>query len=331
MFDYDLAVIGAGGAGVMAHLRAVLNRDRSILFQGDADTKRRGRATWVEEVDNIPGMHGLKKPITATAKSTLKWIEQQDQLKDYQQLVKGKVTQIEPLETGFRLHYATRKSEDTVRARYVVLATGIMDVQPHIQGSIQPILPYANAGHALYCLRCDGHRTLGHKLSVLGPINTAVQIAALMQERYGHETVSLLTHGDNSEISADNARLMQAYGMTAYNSPIVEILGDPTTALEGFRLEDGQEVATSNVIVALGSIIYNELLTAIGGKVDEKGRVLVNEKYESSVPDLFVVGDLVSGSKMQIYTAWEEAVIAAEEINRRLRAIRRAERLASVT
>ncbi|MCP4590091.1 MAG: hypothetical protein GY842_05055, partial [bacterium] len=62
----DIAVIGGGGAGTMAYLRSVLNHDRTVLFMGDAETKRKGRATWVGEVDNIPGMHDLKRPITGT-------------------------------------------------------------------------------------------------------------------------------------------------------------------------------------------------------------------------------------------------------------------------
>ena len=46
-----IAVIGGGGAGTMAYLRAVLNMDPSVLFLGDADSKRKGRATWVLEVE----------------------------------------------------------------------------------------------------------------------------------------------------------------------------------------------------------------------------------------------------------------------------------------
>lgn len=62
--------------------------------------------------------------------------------------------------------------------------------------------------------------------------------------------------------------------------------------------------------------------------MDPAGKALVNENYESSVEGLFVVGDLVSGKKMQIYTAWDEAVDAADEIDRRLRARKRAARRA---
>lgn len=318
-FDTEIAIIGAGGSGIMAYLRAVLNRDHTVLFQGDSETRRKGRATWVHAVDNIPGMHNMKNPITGTATSTLKWIHEQPELSDFGTPIKGKVTQVQRLEEGFMLHYHEKKADKTLIAKYVILATGIMDVQPEINGSIKPLLPFANKGHALYCLRCDGHRTLGHQLSILGQPNKTVQIAALMHERYGHEKIQLLAHGHGEELSEDNARLMRAYGMHLYRPPILAVHGDPKEGLEGFLLADGTEIKCTQVIVALGSIIYNELFKVLGGDLEDDGRIKTDAKYETSIPGFFAIGDLVAGTKMQLYTAWEEAVIAVEEINRRKR------------
>ncbi len=42
---------------------------------------------------------------------------------------------------------------------------------------------------------------------------------------------------------------------------------------------------------------------------------------------LFVVGDQEAGRKMQVYTAWDEAVDAADEVNARIRAELRSRRL----
>ncbi|MFQ5507328.1 MAG: hypothetical protein ACE5F1_21385 [Planctomycetota bacterium] len=147
---FDLAVVGAGGAGTMAHLRGVLNRDRSVIFLGDAKSRKKGRATWVFEVDNIPGMHGLNRPITSTSASTLEWIASQPELAELSHTVKAAVSRIEPSERGFVVRYSERKEERSLLADFVILATGVMDVQPEIRGSIQPILPFANRGDVLY-------------------------------------------------------------------------------------------------------------------------------------------------------------------------------------
>ncbi len=324
----DIAIVGAGGAGTMAYLRAVLNGGRAALFLGDAESKRKGRATWVLEVDNIPGMHDLKRPITQTTKSTLKWIEAQAGLGEGCVTLPGRVEQLEREGAGFVLRWTKRGEAHELRARYVVVATGIMDVQPEIGGSIQPILPFANRGDAIYCIRCDGHQTRGKRLSVISNSSTGAHIAAMMIERYGHEHVDLLTNGVEVEFSESAQRLIRGYGMSVHTAPLAAVLGDPKQAgLEGFELEGGGRVASEKAIVALGIIAYNELLQAVGAELNEQGKAVVGPKYESSVPGVFVVGDLVAGEKMQIYTGWDAAVDALDEIDLRLRTERRAQRL----
>lgn len=320
---FDLAVVGAGGAGTMAYLRGVLNANRCALFTGDADSKRKGRATWVLEVDNIPGMHDLERPITKTSSSTLKWLAGQEALKDFGTVMKSKVTSIQRDGDLFVVEHASRKESASLRARHVILATGIMDVQPEIGGTIEPIFPYANRGEAIYCVRCDGHQTIGKTLGVIGRSDTAVYIASMMMDRYGQERVPVLTNGPGAEFTDKGRETAQLYGIEIIEQPIAEVYGADEEGLQGFVLEGGQRVEMERVIVALGIIAYNELLTSLGGEVDANGKALVDEHFETNVPGLFVVGDLVAGKKMQIYTAWDEAVDAADEVDRRVRARKR--------
>ena len=333
MEHYDIAVIGSGGAGTMAHLRAVLNGDRSVLFSGDANTKRKGRATWVTEVDNVPGLHDMKRPITATTKSTLEWIRNQDELKSWNHEIKAVVTDVRNMSNAdgsrFELIYEDKSGRNGITASYVINATGIMDVQPHIGGSIQPILPFANRYDVLYCIRCDGHKTIGKKLSVIGNTGTAISMAATLVERYEHRNVAILANGLTTDYSESSLELAEAYGMRLFDSAIKTVRGDAKGAgLEGFELEDGAFVDTNSSFVALGIIAYNQLLLSVGAEVTDNGRAIVSDKYESSVAGFYVVGDLVSGRKAQIYTAWDEAVDAADNINSRLRLEKRERRLA---
>ncbi len=320
---YDMAVIGAGGAGTMAYLRGVLNGNRVALFTGDADAKRKGRATWVMEVDNIPGMHDLDRPITKTSSTTLKWLESQEHLKGYGTVFKSKVAKLSRANDHFVLEHVSRKESASLRARHVVLATGVMDVQPHIGGSIEPIFPFANNGDAIYCVRCDGHKTLGERLGLVGRSDTAIHIGSMLMDRYGHETAPVLTNGPGAEFSDKARDVAELYGIEIHEEPITAILGDKDTGLQGFELEGGKRVDMTRAVISLGIIAYNELLTSLGGEVDEVGKAKVDASFESSVPDLFVVGDLVTGKKMQVYTAWDEAVDAADEIDRRVRARKR--------
>ncbi len=319
--NFDIGIIGGGGAGTMAYLRSVLNHDRVIFFMGNADTKRRGRGTWVGDVENIPGLHGMARPVIATQKSTLNWIQKQDSLKEFGEPLSETVTSIRKEEKCFVLSYKNKKEEEEeVRVKFVVMATGIMDKQPLIQGSMDPVFPFANRGDLLYCIRCDGHRTYGHRVSVLGNGDAAVNIAAVLKERYGHKEVPILTNGEKMVLSSSSQDLLKLYDFPVFESPIRRILGDPKEGLKGFQLEaENQTVSTDRSIVALGTIVYNELAKQMNLHLDADEKIVVSSKYETSEENVFAVGDVISGKKMQIYTAWDEAVDAADEINRRLR------------
>ena len=324
---FDVAVVGAGGGGTMAFLRAVLNGDRAVLFTGDADDKRRGRATWVGQVDNIPGMHDVRKPITSTAASTLKWIRGHAHLAPLADVQKSSVKSITRDGDVLALEHASRKSSGTVRARFVILATGIMDRQPHIKGSIEPVFPFANRGDLIYCVRCDGHHTIGKDTAVIGDGESAAWIAVLLKERYDNPRMTVVTNGAEPTYGDKVQALLDLYGITRETAPIAELVADDEGALASIALDNGTSVSAKKAIVALGIIPYNQLLTGLGGEVDDRGRAVVSDVYESTATGVFVVGDLVAGKKMQVYTAWDQAVDAADAINTRLRTAQRRKRL----
>jgi thioredoxin reductase (NADPH) len=273
-------------------------------------------------VDNIPGQTGMKNPIMHTTKQTIDWIGAHPHLKDKSEVIKSRVEKIERVDGRFQLHYTPRKQDPTyATADYVILATGIMDRQPLIRGEMDPIFPFANNGDFIYCVRCDGHHTIGKKLSVLGHDDSAPFLAQLMADRYEHSHVDIFLHGEEAQFSDKAQNIIDTYGFTVYPSRIDQILGDgKDKGLEGFVLEDGQQIETKKCIITLGIIAYNELAVSLGAKVAPNGRVEVSKEFESSVDNLFVVGDLASGYKMQIYTGWDQAVDAADAVNRRVRA-----------
>ena len=75
--------------------------------------------------------------------------------------------------------------------------------------------------------------------------------------------------------------------------------------------------------VSLGLIVYNELAKQLGAELDGRGFVIGNEGGLTSVPGLYVAGDLKANTRKQIYTAWDNAVSAATAINLIIRTKRR--------
>lgn len=318
---YPVCVIGGGSAGTMAVLRTILNNDECLFFPGSPKDKKRSRALWVRRIENMPAHLSYKRGIEDPNAETMKWIAE-SAFKD--NLHTQKNIGVVSIEKKLN-HFEIRDSKENIYfAHYVILCTGVMDIQPEIKGSIETVFDYANAQTIDYCLICDGHHVLGKKTSVIGHGNGAAWVSIMLYERYRPENFTILTNGKKAEFQDDTKRLIEYYGIKVLESPITEVVGhDKGKVLEGFVLEDGTKVESEMCFVSLGLIVYNELAKQLGAELDERGFVKADDSGQTTIPGLFVAGDLKANTKKQIYTSWDTAVNAANAINMKIRASRR--------
>lgn len=318
---YPVCVIGGGSAGTMAALRTVLNNDDCLFFPGSPKDKKKSRALWVRKVENIPAHFQYKRGIEEPNAETLKWIAE-SAFRDRLHLQKN--TGVTSLKKDGN-HFTITDSKGNVhRAKFVILCTGVMDVQPEIKGSIETVFDYANAQTIDYCLICDGHHVLGKRTGVIGHSNSTAWVAIMLHERYQPRPLVILTHGKEPEFAEETSKLIQAYNIEVKTSAIKDVIGEEKgKILKGFDLESGERVETDITFVALGMIVYNELAIEAGAAVDERGFVKTDESGLTNVDGLYVAGDLRANAKKQIYTAWDQAVNSANAINMKLRQERR--------
>ena len=129
---------------------------------------------------------------------------------------------------------------------------------------------------------------------------------------------------EEPEFDEEVKKLHEAYGITVEKSAIKEVRGNAKELLlEGYTLEDGTEINSEISFVSLGMLVYNELATALGAEVDERGFVKTNKKGETNIEGLYAIGDLQADTKKQIYTSWDMAVDALDDIDNKIRRILR--------
>jgi thioredoxin reductase (NADPH) len=318
MSIFDVAVIGGGSAGTMAMQRTILNNDSCLFFTGTAKHKKKSRAFWVSKVENMPAHFQYKKAIEEPNKDVVDWINQSP-FKSKLTLKKniGVVSIKKGLDGNFVI---VDSNEEIHQAKFVILCTGVMDIQPVIEGSINPILPFANVQLADYCLRCDGHHVLNKRLAVIGHSLSTIWVAVMLYERYQCPEVSILTNGEDLVFDEETKKLFDKYKFKLHKEKIIQIIGDPKqNILNGLKLSTNHLVEADYVFISLGMIVYNDLAKELGANLDDRGFVLTDAKGKSSVDGFFVAGDLRANTKKQIYTAWDTAVDAADEINTLLR------------
>ena len=97
-----------------------------------------------------------------------------------------------------------------------------------------------------------------------------------------------------------------------------EIVGEDNkvTKVIGTNKETGEKVEfeTDGVFVFVGLLPNTQFLKDTNIELDEVGLVRSNEKLETTMPGVFVAGDVRSGATMQIATATGEGATAALHI-----------------
>ena len=363
---YDIIVVGGGMGGSAAALRAVQYNLNTCWYYGDKKTSTASRSRWIYNIDNMIGFHdGIlkdefvklfsqpedeavrQKIINAhfhisgkeILKNTRERIESENS--DHIEIIDSAAINAK-FENGY---FVVSDGDREVKSEYLVIATGVMDTQPHVLkgrgkdviDSTRWIYPYANRETILYCIRCEGHLTRGESVAVIGSGITAQWISFMLYERYG-VNVSLLTNGEELNSNEETTKLLDLYKVKVYKERIIDAVGEKGGQLRKFVLADGMEIEVKFGLIAMGlHRVYNDLIVQLGGELmdedqpTEKRHVRVDKQSETSIPNLFVVGDMAKRDNeivmKQIYTAQEYAVRAVDTVDSRTRTKRRKELL----
>lgn len=100
-------------------------------------------------------------------------------------------------------------------------------------------------------------------------------------------------------------------------SQLQSIEGDRNGKVRGVVIETAngiEKIATNFVFMGLGEIPNSEMaVEALGVKVGNKNEILVNSRLQTSVPNVYAVGDLI-GAPMEMFKARKSGVYAARNV-----------------
>jgi thioredoxin reductase (NADPH) len=295
----DCLVVGGGPAGLTAGLYlARFNRHVLIVDSGAS------RASWIPTSHNFPvfaegisgaellarqrahaehyGIHPLRGTVSALRKRS----------NDF-------VATVEGCEGGSR----------QVRARYVMLATGCVDIEPEL-----PDLPDAvQRGLVRYCPICDGYEAKGKKVAVIGYGDQGIGEALFVARTYARD-VTLLTLGHRMELDEAEREKLRRARVKIVQEPVeaLDVEGDRITAIRVGGTEHRFDILYS----ALGLTCRSDLGLALGAHADDSGALIVDDHNRTSVPGLYAAGDVVRDLN-QIVVAMAHAAVAATNIHNR--------------
>jgi thioredoxin reductase len=330
---YDIAVIGAGPAGAQAAVSASHQMRHVLVLDAGQVSNRKGRAYWSKSVEfeDVPVFNGVTGPTFLAAlrdwmaHRPVREVEIAGETRRYGIEVRGGVlmqlkrdgdvflleTSVSPLVDG------QAKELTLFRARRVIVASGFEDKWPEIEidesatrmfQRYRAVFRYAGNRRGWHvCIRCDGHLHVNQPLALLG-VGDAIYDAALGAQDFT-DRITIFTNGRPNGLSPGALAQARERNIVIDERRIVRHIGEKTDLL-GFEMEDGEKVFFHGFLVDEGLEPNTQFLNGWDVRTDAEGLLAVNEDNQvldtsgMPVPGLYAAGDIVSGARKLIASAF---------------------------
>ena len=299
---YDLAILGAGPAGICAAIYATRAKLNTIWL--DKKFVQGGQIVDTYEVDNYPGLPGITG------------LDLGEAMAGHAEKL-GMKPQREPVrsieaEQGIKI-IRTKKNE--YRARAVIIACGATHRHLGIPGEEE-----LSGMGVSYCATCDAAFFQDRTVVVVGGGNVAVEDAILLSRTC--KKVYLVHRRD--ELRAE--KILQECLFACKN---VELIWDSiplsiegTDKVEALKIRNKKTqeesfIETDGVFIAVGIVPGTEKFKDLV-KLDEAGYIVAGEDGITSEPGIFAAGDIRTKNLRQVVTAVADGANAVASAQRYL-------------
>lgn len=221
----DVLIIGGGSAGLSAALILTRARRRVLIIDSGAPRNR-----FAAQMHGVLGHDGA---------SPLDLLERgRADVAGYGgEFIRGEVQSVEREGEHFRV---TLDDDRRLTARAVVLATGLRDILPEIEG-----LPEQWGRGVATCPYCDAYEVRDRRLGSLGTGARGVMKAQMLRQ-WSPDVTYFLQPGDPLEPQA--AAELAARGITVELSPITRVQSE-NGKIHGVELADGRTVVLDALFI----------------------------------------------------------------------------------
>jgi thioredoxin reductase len=288
---YDVVIVGGGPAGLSAAL--MLGRCRRSVLVCDTG-KPRNRAS--------QALHGY---LTRDGTPPLEFLElARAELGKYDtvELLSAEVVDARCRGGQFEV---TLAGGDCVRSRKLLLATGMADNIPDIDG-----IGRLYGRSVFHCPYCDGWEVRDQPIAIYGRgargLGLALELMAWSRD------LVLCTDGP-CELDDDERARLARNGIGLKEMPVARLDGTDG-ALEQIVFDNGESLPRRALFFTAGQSPQSELATRLGCEFNEKGTVRTGKYETTHLPGLFVCGD-ASRAVQWVIVAASEGAEAAFAIN----------------
>jgi thioredoxin reductase len=280
---YAVVVVGGGAAGLSAAL--VLGRARHRTLVVDAGEPRNAPAAHMQGYLTRDGM----PPAEFLA------IGREEIARYGVELVRDRVVEVAKGE-DFTVVLAGGR---TVRARRLVVATGLKDELPAVAGVAERF-----GRDVLHCPFCHGWEVRDQPFGVLATSPASVH-QALMVSQWSKDVRFFLHTVAEDELSDEDLRRLAAAGVEVVPGEVAELVVEDDR-LTGVRLADGTTHPRSVLFLAPRAVPRTGLLERLGAQLHETpfgAYPVVDPTGLTSVPGVWAAGNAIGFAEQVVHAA----------------------------
>jgi thioredoxin reductase len=290
--NYDVIIVGGGPAGLSAAL--VLGRSRRRVLVLDDGDPRNARSEGVRGFLTRDGLLPLELLRIGREEVARYGVEMR-----HERAVSACQCG-DQLDVAVPLFEVTLSGGDVVRSRKLLLATGVRDEIPDVEG----MTTWFGKG-VYHCPYCDAYEHRDRPLAAFGKIEGASGLALALLD--WSRDVTLLTNGE--EPDSEKLAQLALNGVKVARSPVARLFGqsDATGPLRGAELEDGTRVEFEALFLSTPRVQHSELPALLGIELDERNEGETDRLQHTDVHGLYLAGDADGDVQFAIVAAAEGA------------------------
>lgn len=205
--------------------------------------------------------------------------------------------------------FIIKTATDTFHAKKVILATGVIDIEPKL-----PNLEAAIKNKLVrHCPICDGYEAIDKKIAVIGSAKKGIDEAFFL--RTYSSQLSFLSLGEPLTFTADMQEKIKKCNIEIIMDPILNVQ-IKNNVIEAFETQNNVIHKFDMIYSVLGTIVRSDLATKMGAK-QVNCCLKTNRHKETSIAGLYAIGDITVGAN-QICNAISHGSLAATNIHNTL-------------
>ena len=286
MERYKVVIVGSGIAGMTAAINLKRGGIDTLIIENNTPG---GVLNYIPDIENYPGYSNISGPDLA--------------MNIYNQVnnlgIKIKFMNINNIDLDKKI------IDDEIEFDYLIIATGRKSRMLGIEKEKELLGRGVST-----CALCDGSFYRDKDVIVVGGGNSSLTESLYLANIVRSVTIIIRRDkftGDKYLVdrinNTKNIKVIKNSNIIKYNTK--------NNSLVSVTLDNKKKVKTSGVFLALGGTPNSELFN-----VDKNnGYIVVNNRYETNIPYVTAIGDVIRKDYYQLTTAVYDAVVVANNIN----------------